>query len=55
MLGHVPNITCVNVSLLAAKALVNTDWRVFPLASKTLDDNVATRSDIWGVAYKEIP
>jgi len=55
ILGHVPNITTINVSQLSAKALVNTDWRVFPLASKTLDDTVATPSDMWGVAYKEIP
>lgn len=54
MLGHVPNITTVNVSLLQPKDLINTDWRVFPMSSKTLDDTVATKSDIWGIAYKEI-
>ena len=54
-LGSVPNIACINVTQLSAKDLTNTDWRVFPLSSKIDDSSVANFSDVYGVAYKEIP
>ncbi len=55
MLGHVPNVTAVNMNLLSDKDLVNTDWRVFSLAQKSTDDSVATPAGDYGIAYKEIP
>lgn len=55
VVGHIPNITCVNIKLLDPKELVNTDWRVFPLAYKGIDSSLATLSDVYGVAYREIP
>ena len=54
LLGHVPNVTTVDVSLLQPQELVNTDWRVFPLSTKSTDTSVATPSGRWGVAYREI-
>lgn len=54
MLGIVPNIRAINVSLLTDKELVNTDWRTFPLAYKGGTTSVATLTYEWGVAFREI-
>ena len=53
-IGHVPNVASVSISQLSPKDLVNTDWRIFPISYKGDDDTVATRSDMWGIAYREI-
>jgi hypothetical protein len=34
-MGYVPNLRLINIALLNPKDVVNTDWMVFPLQSKT--------------------
>lgn len=53
-LGHVPNIASINLTQLADKDIVNTDWRVFPLCTQSGDGSTATFTSHYGVAFKEI-
>ncbi|MBL4904274.1 MAG: hypothetical protein JKY62_16750 [Desulfocapsa sp.] len=55
IIGHVPNVTGVNMKLLNNKDLVNTDWRVFSLAQKGTDGSSFTPAGEFGIAYREIP
>ncbi len=54
-IGYVPNVASVNMYVLNNKEIVNTDWKVFALSYKGSDASVASRSDIWGIAYRQVP
>lgn len=53
-LGFVPNLASVKVDLLPANSLVNIDWRVYPMSQRVGDNAIASISNGYGIAYREV-
>ena len=52
-IGYVPNIRFINLALLNPKDLINTDWMVFPLQSKTGLLNNYAETFNFGIAVRK--
>jgi len=52
-IGYVPNLRAINITNLNARDVVNNDWMVFPLQSKTGIANVASNTFGYGWAVKQ--
>lgn len=52
-LGHVPNAGILNIATIEPKAIVNTDWMVFPIGQKGASGGGYIESGNYAMAYKQ--